>query len=211
MVVMAEPKRRKAGRPKRSELPRPKGVQALLAAYAHPLRVRILAAMNAPKRRTSPIRLAEDFGEDVSIVAYHFRELVALGLLKVVQENKRRGAIEKVHETTDIAIAWDEEWQRIPPVFKKHISALTARLGVEALGAAIDSGRFGARDDSVLAQDTMRVDEEAAVEALTVLSQATETLMSISARAEARLAENEEEGFLLSYMLAGFEGSLRPV
>jgi hypothetical protein len=170
-----------------------------------------MAAMNAPKRRASPFRLAEEMGEEPSKVAYHFRELVAFGLLEVVDEHQRRGAIEKVHESTANALAWEEEWKQIPPIFKQHISALTARLGFEALGAAIDSGSFHSRDDAVLAQDTMRVDEQGAQEVLAILTKSLEDLIIARDRAEARLADRDEEGFLLSYMTAGYEGTLRPL
>lgn len=209
---MSERKREKpAKRPKRSEIPRPTGIMALAAAYSHPMRVRILAALNAPKRRSSPVRLAEAFGEDVTVVAYHFRELVAYGLLEVVEEKKRRGSIEHIHEPRAIALAWRREWEQLPPIFKQHMAALTTRLGVEALGAAIDDGTFESRPDTVLAQDTMRVDEQGAAEALAVLDKTVELLMKVSERAAARLKQTDEDGILISYMAVGYEGALRPI
>lgn len=198
-------------RPKRSEMPRKKGLLALAAAYSHPIRIRILTAMNAPRRRASPIQLADAWGEDVGVVAYHFRELVAYGFLEVVEENQRRGSIEHVHETKANALAWDREWKTLDPIFKQHMLALTNRLGVQAVGAAIDNGTFESRDDTVMAQDTMRVDERGATEALAILAKALELLLRVSDAAESRLAESGEEGLLISYMLVGYEGSLRPL
>jgi hypothetical protein len=200
-----------AKRPKRSEMPRPTGIQALAAAYSHPLRIRILAAMNAPKRRYSPIQLAEQIDEPVGNVAYHFRELVAFGLLEVVEENKRRGAVEHVHEATQGATAWADEWSSLPQILKRHMLALTNRLGVEAIGAAIDNGTFESRDDTVMAQDTVRVDEQGAAELMTIFSKALELALRVTEASEARLAESGEEGTLISYMMAGYEGSIRPV
>ncbi len=197
-------------RPKRSAMPRPKGILALAAAYSHPMRVRILTAMNSPKRRYSPIQLAELWGEDVSNVAYHFRELVAYELLEVVEENKRRGAVEHVHAAKPTALAWEREWAQMPPVFKQHMLALTERLAVEALGAAIDAGTFETRDDTVLAQDTMLVDERGATEALAILSDAVQRLMKVGSESETRLDASGEDGLLISYMAVGYEGELRP-
>lgn len=202
---------KKPKRVKRSEMPRKKGILALAAAYSHPMRVRILTAMNSPKRRYSPIQLAEEFGADVSTVAYHFRELVAYELLEVVEENKVRGSVEHVHEAKSAALAWESEWKQLPPIFKQHMAALTARLGFEALGAAIDGGTFESRSDTVIGQDTMRMDERGAEEALALLGKCVEDLMEVAERAEARLEENEEEGLLISYMAVGYEGDLRPV
>jgi hypothetical protein len=155
--------------------------------------------------------LAELWGEDVSTVAYHFRELVAFDFLQVVEENRVKGSIEHVHEATRTAAAWEREWMRIPPIFKQHLAALTIRLGVEAVGAAIDEGRFESRDDAVDAQDTMRVDEQGAKEAMEILGKAVEALMQVGERAAVRLEKNEDEGFLVSYMTVGYEGAVRPV
>jgi hypothetical protein len=175
------------------------------------MRVRILTAMNSPRRRFSPIGLAEEFDEDVSIVAYHFRELVAFGFLEVVEENKVRGSVEHIHRATTRAMAWEREWAQIPPTFKAHIAALTTRLGFEALGAAIDDGAFAARDDGVVAQDTLRLDERGAAAAMEVLNQAVASLIEIDREATTRLEESGEEGLLISYMAIGYEGSLRPL
>jgi hypothetical protein len=213
MGVTVEAKRAKPTRSgtKRSELPRPKGIQALAFAYSHPMRVRILSAMNSPKRRASPVRLAEEWGEDVSKVAYHFRELEAYDLLEVVEENKRRGSIEHVYEPKATALAWQREWNQMPPIFKQSMLALTSRLGFEAMGAAIDNGTFESREDTVLAQDTMRVDEQGAKEALALLEKTVELLMKIATLAGDRLEESGEEGLLISYMAVGYEGVQRPV
>lgn len=193
---------------KRSEMPRPKGVLALAAAYSHPLRVRILTMMSATDRRCSPTRLAEEWGEDSRTMAYHFRELVAFGLLEVVEDIPRRGSVEHIHETTKRAVAWKEEWEKIPPVFRQHLSALTLRLGVEAVGASIDAGTFETRDDVILAQDTMRLDAASAAEALQILAEALDRLVALGDDSRARLEETGEEGVLISYLAAGFEGSI---
>jgi predicted ArsR family transcriptional regulator len=192
----------------RSEMPRPKGVLGLAAAYSHPMRVRILTAMSPTDRNCSPTELAEEWDEDPRNVAYHFRELVAFGLLEIVEERKKRGSREHIHATTKRAIAWAGEWEKLPPVFKQHLSALPLRLGVEAVGAAIDAGTFESRDDVVIAQDTMRLDEESAAEALTVLKETLTRLVEIGDTARARLEESKEEGVLISYLTVGFEGSI---
>ncbi|HEY2054656.1 MAG TPA: helix-turn-helix domain-containing protein [Solirubrobacterales bacterium] len=193
---------------KRSEQPRPKGVLALAAAYSHPTRVRILNVMSATNRRCSPTVLAEEWGEDVRNVAYHFRELVAFGLLEIVEKKPKRGSVENIHETTKRAVAWADEWGKLPPIFKQHLSALPLRLGVESVGAAIDAGTFESRDDVVIAQDTMRLDEASADEVLSVLKETLDRLMAIGNTARTRLAETGEEGVLISYLMVGFEGSI---
>ena len=201
----------KVTRQKRSEQPRPTGIRALAAALSHPMRVRIIAATNSPKRRYSPNVFAEEINEEVGRVAYHFRELKALGFLEVVEEHRRRGSIEHVYGPTLRAAAWEREWAQLPPAVKQHLAALSLRLGVEAVGASIDDGRFEARDDAVIAQDTLRVDARGATEALAVLVEAVDRLIKIGEESEARLEESGEAETLISYLTAGFEGALRPI
>jgi hypothetical protein len=103
------------------------------------------------------------------------------------------------------------EWKRLPPAIKQQLAALSLRLGVEAARAAIDSGKFEGRDDSVVAQDTMRLDDRGATEALRVMLEAIDSLVRISEEAETRLAETDEEGKLISYLILGYEGATRPI
>lgn len=180
-------------------------------AISHPVRFRIIAAMNAPERNASPKELAEEFDLDVKRVAYHVRELTALGYLELVDTEPRRGSIEHVYRPVEGFKAWWHEWSELFPAFKRIVAASALGLGVEAIGASIDSGRFEAREDSVLAQDSFRTDERGAQEAAQILFKAVEDLIAVANDAKARLTETGEEGILLSYLTASFEGALRPV
>lgn len=183
----------------------------LAMAVSHPLRLRIITAMNSPKRNVSPRELADEFDLDVKRVAYHVRELTALGYLELVETEPRRGSLGHIYRPVRGLEAWSQEWTELSPAFRQIVAASALGLGVEAIGASIDSGRFGAREDSVLAQDTFRTDERGAGEAAQVLAKAVEDLMAIANDAKARLAETGDEGLLLSYLAASFEGALRPV
>jgi pimeloyl-ACP methyl ester carboxylesterase len=196
-------------KPTRNKRPRAGGLLALAAAYSHPTRVRILAAMNSPKRRSSPHRLADETGEDVKRVAYYFRELADLGFLELVDVDPVRGSVEHFYEPKTTALAWAREWSQMPPVFKQHMLALTERLAVEALGAAIDAGTFEAREDTVLAQDRMRLDQESANKAWALMAHTVEELMKLGDSAGGRLRETGVEGVLISYMAASYGGALR--
>lgn len=197
-------------KPTRKNRPRAGGLLALAAAYSHPTRVRILTAMNSPRRRSSPRQFCEETGEELKRVAYHFRELADLGFLELVDKTPRRGSIEHLYEPKKTALAWQREWSQMPPVFKQQMLALTERLSVEALGAAIDAGTFEAREDTVLAQDTMRLDEEGANKAMALMAGTVEELMKLGEEAAPRLDMAGEKGVLISYMAVSYEGVLRP-
>jgi hypothetical protein len=123
-----------------------------------------------------------------------------------------RGSVEHFFAPTQRLEAWDVEWQALPAALKRTLAASALKTAVESIGAAIDSGSFEARDDSVLGQDTFWTDERGADEALAVLANALDRLLAVKEEAKARLAETDvEEGFLFSYVLSGFEGAQRPV
>jgi predicted ArsR family transcriptional regulator len=198
-------------RPSREAGEVPTGTMAMAVALSHPLRVRILYAMHSPERRCSVTDIAEETGIDVKRLSYHMRELAAMGFVEQVDERPVRGSLEKIYAPAKRLEAWELEYSSMPPALKQILAATALKLGVEALGAAIDNGTFDARDDSILAQDTLRLDERGAQEALKILDDAFNGLSAVRDNAKARLAGSGEEGLLISYLLAGYEGALRPV
>jgi predicted ArsR family transcriptional regulator len=184
---------------------------AMAMAMSHPLRVRILYAMHSPERRCSATDIADESGVDVKRLSYHMRELAAMGFVEQVDERPVRGSLEKIYAPSKRLEAWDMEWSSMPSSLRQILAASALKIGVSALGAAINKGTFDARDDSMLGQDTFWADERGAQEALAILDGALRDLLEVGENAKARLAEAGEEGFLISYLLAGYEGSLRPV
>jgi hypothetical protein len=198
-------------RPSREAGEVPTGTLAMAVAMSHPLRVRILYAMNSPERRCSATDLSDETDVDVKRLSYHMRELATLGFIKQVDERPVRGSLEKIYGPNKGVEAWALEYAAMPSSLKKTLAANVLKHGVTALGAAIDEGTFEARDDSMLGQDTFWVDEQGAGEAMAAIDEALKSLLSIRESAKARLAEAGDQGFLVSYLLAGYEGSLRPV
>ncbi|HVX31659.1 MAG TPA: winged helix-turn-helix domain-containing protein [Solirubrobacterales bacterium] len=180
-------------------------------AMSHPLRVRILYAMHTPERRCSATDIAEETGVDVKRLSYHMRELAALGFIEQVEERQVRGSLEKIYAPAQRLEAWDNEYLSMPRPFKQILAASALKTGVYALGAAINEGTFDARADSILGQESFWSDERGAKEAMEILEDALKGLLEVEERAKARLAETGEKGFLISYLLAGYEGSLRPI
>ena len=117
----------------------------------------------------------------------------------------------KIYAPVKSLEAWAQEYTAMPPALRKILAASVLGHGVNALGAAIDKGTFDARDDSMLGQDTFWTDERGAQEAMAIIDKALKALVDVRENAKARLAETGEQGFLISYLLAGYEGSLRPV
>ena len=66
--------------------------QSIITALGHPLRARILARLDDGE--ASPKEIAAEFGEKLGNVSYHVRILARLGLIELVRETPRRGAVE---------------------------------------------------------------------------------------------------------------------
>jgi DNA-binding transcriptional ArsR family regulator len=178
----------------------------LAKALSHPVRVRILTEMNTPIRRMSPTEFADRHGEHLGTISYHFRVLRRAGCIRIVEENKRRGATEHVYEPVKRAMAWSREWEDLGPFFRDNLSAAALREAVEAVGRAVDSGTFGAREESVLAHDTFWVDEEGWEEIQSIFLRQLEDLLMTTERISKRLQENPDQPkFLMSYLMASFE------
>ena len=64
----------------------------MVKALAHPLRVRVLEALE--DRTASPSELADELGANLSLLSYHVRKLEELGMIELVRKAPRRGAIE---------------------------------------------------------------------------------------------------------------------
>src|SRR5436309_4444609 len=61
----------------------------VVKALAHPVRVRILSALE--RRQASPNELDAELGVPLGTVSYHVRRLADVGLIKLVEEARRRG------------------------------------------------------------------------------------------------------------------------
>lgn len=176
----------------------------LARALSHPVRVRILMAMNTPVRELSPKQFSDESGTVLTLSAYHFRKLKELGFIRLVDEQPRRGATEHYYKPVKRVLAWTEEARTIPPAILDGISATVLRGFVEEAGAAIDSGRFTEREDRVLAWDKLWVDEKGWARLAAVWTRALADTMKIEEECEARREEGAD-GFFATYGMVAFE------
>ncbi len=117
---------------------------ALAKALAHPLRTRILGALEG--RTASPSALAEELEAPLGVVSYHVRRLAALGFLKLVKRVPRRGAVEHYYTATTRPRITDEIWGMTPGVVKEATVAAALRQISDQVNRAAASGGFDARE-----------------------------------------------------------------
>ncbi len=79
----------------------------LLKAFAHPLRMAILARLD--EAVLSPKELASELGSSLPVVSYHVRELERAGMIELVRTAPRRGALQHWYRARPRAALGDGE------------------------------------------------------------------------------------------------------
>src|SRR4051794_40562276 len=106
-----------------------------MKALSHRLRARIPGVLE--EREASPVEISRMLDLPVPNVSYHVHMLAQLGLVKLVRETRRRGAVENHYEATLRPLVNDKEWAAVPRLVKRAgAAAVIERLGKDMVGAA---------------------------------------------------------------------------
>jgi DNA-binding transcriptional ArsR family regulator len=159
-------------------------------ALAHPLRTRILAALE--NRTASPTQLADELEAPLGVVSYHVRRLHALRFLKLVKRVPRRGAVEHYYTTVAGPRITDEAWLTTPTIVKQAtISAALAELGAQA-SAAVGGGGFD-EAGSHLTRTPVVIDAQGWQEIAKELAAVVPKIQKIEAESQKRLVRNDHQ------------------
>jgi DNA-binding transcriptional ArsR family regulator len=163
---------------------------SIAKALAHPLRTRILAALE--NRTASPTQLAGELDAPLGVVSYHVRRLHGLRFLKLVKRVPRRGAVEHYYTTIAGPRITDEAWLATPTVVKQAtITAALAELGSQA-SAAVGSGGFES-PKSHLTRTPVTVDAQGWRELSRELAALLPRIQKIEAASHKRLLKNDHQ------------------
>jgi DNA-binding transcriptional ArsR family regulator len=164
---------------------------ALAKALAHPLRTRILAALEG--RTASPSELAEELDAPLGLLSYHIRRLASLGLVKLVKRVPRRGAVEHYYSATTRPRITSTTWGRTPRVVKQA----TIQAAVEQIGhyvdAAVAAGGFDAAE-SHLTRSPVTVDGKGWKALARELDAMLTRIQKIESESKRRLAAADHQG-----------------
>lgn len=157
----------------------------IVKALAHPLRVQILGALE--RRTASPNELAAELGAPLGNVSYHVRQLASAGLLELVRETPRRGAVEHYYRLVAAPGIDGRAWADAPGVVKTALlaGALT-QIGEEVVAAAGKGGFDG--PESHLDRLALTLDAEGFEAAAHELEGMAAKLRAIAAASAERLA-----------------------
>ena len=162
-------------------------------ALAHPLRVQLLAALNAGV--ASPNELAKKLNEPLTNVSYHVRMLHDLGCIELVETEPRRGALEHYYRAIVRPFFGDRDWKRLPKNARGSISDAVLQLVWDDTSEAIKSGIFDEREDRHLSRSVLCVDEQGWEELSELLVKTLDQTMQIEADSASRAAKEGSERF----------------
>ena len=161
---------------------------AIAKALAHPLRTRILAALEG--RSASPSELAIELEAHLGVVSYHVRRLTALGFAQLVDSVPRRGAIEHYYTATTRPRITDAAWAAMPSIVKQAtVAPRLDQIGSEAY-ASLAAGGFDA-PETHLSRVPVVVDKAGWGELSGKLEEMLAEIQRIQDESKERLAEVE--------------------
>jgi DNA-binding transcriptional ArsR family regulator len=164
---------------------------SLAKALAHPLRTRILAALEG--RTASPSELAGELDAPLGVVSYHVRRLVTLGFLKLVKREPRRGAVEHYYTATSRPRITNAAWGQLPAIVKHaSIKAAVDQIGAYVAAAAAEGG-FDA-SDAHITRSPVVVDSQGWHALARELDNLHERIAKIEAASRKRLGRANHEG-----------------
>jgi DNA-binding transcriptional ArsR family regulator len=158
---------------------------------AHPLRVRILGALE--KGEASPSELAQELEAPLGTVSYHVRQLAELKLIKLVKRTPRRGAVEHHYRLEARPSISEEAWGKAPPFVKEaYLSAVLSQAGDDVMDAA-GSGGFD-REDIHLSRLPLTLDGEGFFAVARELEALVQRLKEIEQDSRKRLERVNHDG-----------------
>src|SRR4051812_8939901 len=158
--------------------------ERMLRAVAHPLRFRILVALD--EAVSSPNQVAQKLGESLGRVAYHVKLLEKLGAIELVSTRPRRGAVEHFYRT--ITRPWfdDEAWARLPLSTRRTLVGDTLRRIAADIGDGVAAGGFD-EPRAYVSRSHLELDEEGMAEVTRILDAAVRDALAARDAARARL------------------------
>lgn len=171
---------------------------AVVKAMAHPLRMRILTALD--RQTASPRQLADQFNERLGTVSYHIKTLADLELIELVGSQPRRGAVEHYYRTVSRWVVSDEAWGDLPRIVRQ---ALTRNV-LHQVAADLNASTFDGPADH-LSRAVFQLDKqgssELAATLLELLTRADQIARESRNRVgDASAALNEVELVVMSFM-----------
>lgn len=162
-------------------------------ALAHPLRVAILGVLE--DRTASPNEIARELNASLGLVSYHVRMLARFGLVKLVDTQPRRGAVEHYYRAEERPVITSDAWGRIPSIVRHATIRASLTQLADQVTRAAQSGGFE-RSNIHLSRSPMVVDQRGWDQLAVKFDRLLADCERIAAASEKRLASADHAGEL---------------
>ncbi len=158
----------------------------LIKALGHPLRQRVLHALN--EGVASPSELSKQLGEPLGNVSYHVKILAECDAIELVKTAPVRGAVEHFYRATTRPYFTDDHWSELPLSTRR---ALFDNSLQEIWSHLVAASTEGGLDDlqNHVSWTNLEFDEQAYEEMAEQLRATLERAMELQAESVGRLAE----------------------
>jgi DNA-binding transcriptional ArsR family regulator len=163
----------------------------VVKALAHPLRVRILSMLDEGVH--SPSEIAEKVDLPIGNVSYHVRQLANLGLVKLVRETPRRGAVEHYYTAEARPLITDQAWREAPEIVRQAMVGAALEEASAAVNAAAITGGFS-RDGAHVSRIPTALDEQGWKELSAELAATIKRIRKIAEASQKRLKRGGHDG-----------------
>lgn len=181
----------------------------LMKALTDPRRVKVLSILN--ERVASPKELAEEFGETLSGVAYHFKVLRNFGLIELERTEPRRGAVEHYYRATHRALVPDDAWRALSAKAKRGIADDIMENIIGDVAGSVEEGVFGNREGVHISWTPLILDDEGWDALSALLEETLNRTFDLQAEATERLSSKGDDGesgaFSATLAMIGFESA----
>lgn len=133
--------------------------QRYVKALSHPVRVRILGILE--EQPASPVELSQILDASLGTISYHVRKLDEFGLLELVRETPRRGAIEHHYRAKPRPQSGGANWESVSVIAKQAVIGAELAQTTEVATRAAGVGGFD-REHARLERLRLSLDDKGA-------------------------------------------------
>jgi DNA-binding MarR family transcriptional regulator len=141
----------------------------------------------------SPSEIADRLDVPIGNVSYHVRQLADLGLIKLVRETPRRGAVEHHYTAEARPLITDKAWREAPEIVRRAMVGAALEEAGNAVNSAAIAGGFS-KDGAHVSRIPARLDERGWKQFSSELEAMMKRLRKIGEASEQRLRKAGHEG-----------------
>lgn len=131
--------------------------------------------------------------------------LERLGLIEVVEEEKKRGVNQKFYRAIAMPLFSDSDWEALDPPVREAISRLGLKGVFDDASRSLEAGLFDRRHDRHLTRTPLNLDERGWRRVAAIQKETFDAILEEQAASDQRRSESREQGIPAVAVMAFFE------